>query len=456
MSALKELHLGGCKSLRKLPEFGECMKHLSILSLRETAIEIVPMTVGCLVGLSNLDLSHCIKLHCLPSSIGCLVGLKELNLEGCNGFTCLPDSIQELKSLTDLNLSYCPNLSQSLHFLSNLTSLVTLKLAACFDTSQEESSSYNLGHLLSLTNLDLSRNKFERVPINIHELSGLRYLTLDHCYDLKVFPELPSSIRELNARNCVSLDVWNAYSNDIISKACCDFVASASHEPDELLQMCLTVNKEMFTMSTWKEIPLWFVHQQQGIGVLVTLPQIETKTMALALCFRVCPTMKEPALQYEYSPSVFCNGKEFIKKSLTAEMTEFNHTHYFILCFTTDCFADKFCQDYQFLMVFPEILQIQGQSAGALWLCIIDYGVTLLGCKSTLSASIKVLPLSCSHSVVSLSLPLFELFVLSLCLDASQPLCLALLLLSIGSSCHYISLFVVVRVEIELLFGDIC
>ncbi|MED6144821.1 hypothetical protein PIB30_019065 [Stylosanthes scabra] len=184
MSSLQELDIEGCTSMRKLPEFGKCMKHLSILSLCGTAIEE------------------------LPTTISCLVGLKELHLDLCKRLTCLPDSIQELKSLTVLSISYCPNVFQSLHSLSSLTSLGTLRLSACFLTSQE-SLSYNLANLVSLTDLELSENNFVRVPINIHELPKLRCLNLDFCPNLKVLPELPSSIKVLYARHCESLDAWN-------------------------------------------------------------------------------------------------------------------------------------------------------------------------------------------------------------------------------------------------------
>ncbi|MED6111319.1 hypothetical protein PIB30_051311 [Stylosanthes scabra] len=364
MSFLKELDLGRCTSLRKLPEFGECMKHLSILSLRRTAIKELPKSVGCLVGLSNLDLEGCEKLHCLPSSIGCLIGLNKLNLKNCKRLTCLPNGIQELKSLTYLNLHDCPNVYQSLHFLSGLTSLVNLNLRACFHTSQE-SLSYNLGHLVSLTDLDLSDNNFERVPINIHELPKLRYLNLENCLHLKVLPELPSSIRKLQARNCITLDSWNS---NVISKACCGFAASTKYYPGELLQMCVT--QKQIRLNIGDEISLWFVHQEQGNAVSVTLPHNET--MALALCFRVC-RLKWSGNHNNYflDASVICNGKTLIKKFATkmAWDGETKYAQLLIFCFTSDYFVDQFCQDYCFELVLSKQDPIEVQSSGARWVC---------------------------------------------------------------------------------------
>ncbi|MED6217055.1 hypothetical protein PIB30_014039 [Stylosanthes scabra] len=357
MSSLKKLDISGCISMRKLPEFGKCMKNLSILSLWGIAIEELPMTVGRLVGLSNLNIYDCRELHCLPSSIGCLVSLNQLHLGKCKSLTCLPHSIQELKSLMILNISNCPNLLKPWHPLSGLTSLVTLKLAACFLTSHE-SLSYNLGHLASLTDLDLSENNFVRVPINIHKLSKLRCLNLENCLHLKVLPELPSSIRELNARNCISLDLWNS---NVISKTCCGFVESANHDRNEFLQMWLTEKQIRLTT----EFPWWFVHQERGNGVSVTLPHHET--LSLALCFQFCPMRGTGT--FVFNPLVICNGKEFIKKSLTTEMREIKYTQYFILCLTSDYFVDQFCQDYRFELVLPYYVPIKVQSCGARWVC---------------------------------------------------------------------------------------
>ncbi|MED6111314.1 hypothetical protein PIB30_051306 [Stylosanthes scabra] len=337
MSSLKELDLGGCTSLKKLPEFGECMRHLSILSLWCTAIEELPMTVGCLVD------------------------LKKLNLQECKRLTCLPNSIQELKSLTAFNLNGCLNLLQSWYSLSGLTLLVTLKLVACCLTSQE-SSSYNLGHLVSLMNLDLSRNNFERVPIDIHELPKLRCLNLDNCRHLKVLPELPSSIRMLKARYCISLDPWN--SNVIISKACCGFAASAKYDPHELLKMCVT--QKQIRLNIWNEIPWWFVHQEQGNGVSVTLPRNET--MALALCFQLCPMQRtENDIAHFLYPWMICNGKKIIKESLNRVTYETEYSQYLILCLTSDHFVDQFCQDYRLELELDYYVRTKVQNSGARW-----------------------------------------------------------------------------------------
>ena len=54
-------------------------------------------------------------------------------------------------------------------------------------------------HLSSLRILDLEGNYFSSIPAGISRLSNLRVLNLRHCKNLQQIPELPSSLRFLNA-----------------------------------------------------------------------------------------------------------------------------------------------------------------------------------------------------------------------------------------------------------------
>ncbi|KAL4357527.1 hypothetical protein AHAS_Ahas09G0195600 [Arachis hypogaea] len=207
MSSLNKLDLLLCDSLRKLPEFGKCMKQLSILNLGGTEIEELPTMLGNLVGLSEL---------------------------GINGYS-------EHRSV--------PNIVGVLCSMSRLTSLSSLKLWGCFPA--ESALYYNLGRLSSLTYLDLSWNRFARVPLSIHELPRLTRLQLYLCHKLEVLPELPSSLRELDASSCTSLDA--SYVNDVIPKMCHIFVESARQDCEDVFQVLIP--KE--------EILAWFDHQEQ-------------------------------------------------------------------------------------------------------------------------------------------------------------------------------------------------
>ncbi|XP_072090650.1 disease resistance protein Roq1-like [Arachis hypogaea] len=302
ISSLEKLDLYRCSSLRRLPEFGECMKQLSILDLEKTGIEELPPTLGKLAGVSELDLTGCYKLTSLPFPLGCFVGLKKLKLNRFVELSCVPYTTHGLESLEAWDFSDSPILVGLLCSLSRLTSLSSLKLHGEFSRSREVSTLYyDLGHLTSLADLDLGYSDFLRVPICIHALPRLTRLDLCYCYNLEVLPELPSSLRELQAKCFDSLVASNV--NAAISKACCGFAESASQDREDLLQMWISR----------KKMPAWFKDQEKDNGISVSFPHNcpSTETIALALCFLLQGVMDLPE-----QPSVICNGKEFINKSV--------------------------------------------------------------------------------------------------------------------------------------------
>ncbi|MED6149422.1 hypothetical protein PIB30_062233 [Stylosanthes scabra] len=201
MSSLKYLDFSGCSELKTVPEFGGCMKHLSMLSFEGTAITKLPSSLGCLVGLAVLKLKNCKNLVCLPDSICKLTSLKILNVSGCKGmipklssflpFKCVSGCVQAPTSfgvpfsiscpcfLTSLNLSYCNLSAESI--LDGFCSLSFLR------------------------SLNLSGNKFVTLSNNISKQSKLEYLGLNGCKKLKLLPELPLNLKRLDASNCTSL-----------------------------------------------------------------------------------------------------------------------------------------------------------------------------------------------------------------------------------------------------------
>nr|AEL30361.1 NBS-LRR type disease resistance protein [Arachis hypogaea] len=352
MSSLERLDLECCSSLRRLPEFGKCMKQLSILILKRTGIEELPTTLGNLAGMSELDLTGCYKLTSLPFPLGCFVGLKKLRLSRLVELSCVPYSTHGLESLTVKDYSGSPNIVGLLCSLSHLTSLSSLKLQGCFSTSREESTDF--GRLASLTDLDLSENNFLRVPISIHELPRLTRLKLNNCRRLKVLPELPLSLRELQARDCDSLDASNA--NDVILKACCGFAESASQDREDLFQMWFSR----------KKIPAWFEHHEEGNGVSVSFSHNcpSTETIALALCF-----LLQGFLFSSEKPSVICNGKEFINKSLLKASSGISSENVYIVYVNGYYLSKLLCQHNCFQMLFPGTpsINIQVRRSSARW-----------------------------------------------------------------------------------------
>ncbi|MED6219290.1 hypothetical protein PIB30_034408 [Stylosanthes scabra] len=338
MSSLKKLDLSWCTSLRRVPEFGECMKQLSILYFGLEDIGELPRTFGNLVGLTELYLD--VQYIGAPISLGCFVCLKKLWL-----YFDAYNYRHEIHN-TDVLLSS----------VSLLTSLTSLTLNECFLESQESIHHYDLGHLPFLTNLDLSYNSFKRVPISIHQLPKLTQLQLINCSKLEVLPDLPSSLRVLDASGCDSLAASNV--NDVISKAWCFFAESTSQDGEDVFEMVIT----------GKEIPAWFEHQEQGNGVSVPFPHNcpSTQTMALSLCFVF------DGQCYVVKPSMICcNGKEFINKSLLKVLPWIDSGNMCIVFLNGYFFSNLLGQHNRFHILFNHTynIDIPVTRSAAHWVC---------------------------------------------------------------------------------------
>jgi len=250
MSSLEKLILSGCREFKILPEFGESMENLSMLALERIAIRNLPSSLGSLVGLTSLNLKNCKSLVCLPDTIHGLNSLIILNISGCSRLCRLPDGLKEIKCLEELHANdtaieelpssifYLDNLkvlsfagckgpltksmnlfhpfnrivgsqqaSTGFRFptsLWNLPSLSSINLSYC-NLSEESIPDY-FRNLSSLKSLDLTGNNFVNIPSTISKLPRLDYLSLNCCQKLQLLPELPSSMTQLNASNCDSLE----------------------------------------------------------------------------------------------------------------------------------------------------------------------------------------------------------------------------------------------------------
>ncbi|KAL5578431.1 hypothetical protein UlMin_020130, partial [Ulmus minor] len=88
-------------------------------------------------------------------------------------------------------------------FLSGLCSLTALNLDDCNIREIPEW----LGSLTSLVTLSLTRNIFDEIPSSIGNLYKLISLDISYCKNLRSLPELPLSIKYLNALGCFSLEM---------------------------------------------------------------------------------------------------------------------------------------------------------------------------------------------------------------------------------------------------------
>ncbi|XP_031741455.1 LOW QUALITY PROTEIN: uncharacterized protein LOC101204365 [Cucumis sativus] len=247
LESLKILVLSGCSNLTHFPKISSNMNHLLELHLDETSIKVLHSSIGHLTSLVLLNLKNCTDLLKLPSTIGSLTSLKTLNLNGCSKLDSLPESLGDISSLeklditstcvnqapmsfqllTKLEILNCQGLSRKfLHSLfptwkftrkfSNYSqglkvtnwftfgcSLRILNLSDC--NLWDGDLPNDLHSLASLQILHLSKNHFTKLPESICHLVNLRDLFLVECFHLLSLPKLPLSVREVEARDCVSL-----------------------------------------------------------------------------------------------------------------------------------------------------------------------------------------------------------------------------------------------------------
>ncbi|KAI4328627.1 hypothetical protein L6164_020963 [Bauhinia variegata] len=170
------MNLSGCELLEELPNMSKASK-----------LEIV-------------DLSRCIRLNHVHHSIISNHNLVELYLTNCKRLQRLQSHVH-LRSLKHLSAFNCPNLKE---FSISSERLETLSLA--WTCIENVSSAITLGLINSLTTLNLNCAKLVSLPASIKHLPNLEQLHLCGCSRLQSIPELPRSIKVLDASNCSSLE----------------------------------------------------------------------------------------------------------------------------------------------------------------------------------------------------------------------------------------------------------
>ena len=205
---------------------------LDSLCLRECQnLESLPSTICELKSLTTLSCSGCSQLKIFPEILETLENLRELHLDG-TAIEELPASIQHVRGLQYLNLAYCNNLVSLPQTICNLKSLVFLSCSGC---SQLKSFPEILENMENLRKLYLDGTAIKKLPASMAHLrklqhlhlrstqcleglgaasiiqfSELRVLDLSHCQKLLQIPELPQSLRFLDAHGCPCLETLSS------------------------------------------------------------------------------------------------------------------------------------------------------------------------------------------------------------------------------------------------------
>ncbi|BFG16562.1 hypothetical protein CerSpe_028360 [Prunus speciosa] len=217
LKSLEKLEMRKCGFLRSLPDSIGSMRALTTIVITEADITELPESIGKLENLTMLQLNRCKHLCKLPASIGQLNSLHRLLMVE-TAVTELPESFGMLSCLMVLNMGKKHQKredTEEIKFIlptsfSNLSLLYELHAGAC-NISGKIADDFE--KLSSLEILNLGRNNFYSLPASLRGLSLLRKLILPHCKKLKALPPLPSSLEEVDAANCTSLESISDISN---------------------------------------------------------------------------------------------------------------------------------------------------------------------------------------------------------------------------------------------------
>uniref|UniRef100_A0A0E0ITH7 AAA+ ATPase domain-containing protein n=1 Tax=Oryza nivara TaxID=4536 RepID=A0A0E0ITH7_ORYNI len=183
--------------------------YLKVLDLTETAMEVIPETLGNLLYLRFLNLSQT-RIKALPETICNLWSLKFLLLRECKALHVLPKGIEHLKGLRDLDLkgTVIKDAAFRVGHLRNLTSFrcftVTSKEARTVQDTAQDRSGWPLDELknlcqlrtLHVKRLEKATSQSKAAEVALHAKTGLRELELSCSGTVKTL-QIPTVVRNI-------------------------------------------------------------------------------------------------------------------------------------------------------------------------------------------------------------------------------------------------------------------
>ncbi|XP_048437603.1 disease resistance protein RPV1 isoform X6 [Pyrus x bretschneideri] len=218
LGKLKFINLRYCEYLKETPDFTKVPNLERLICASCISLVEVHPSILTLTNLVLLDLSGCNKLTILASNIR-MQSLETLDLSRCSSLEMFPEILEVMEELQELNLSQS-KIKELPSSINNLTRLRYLKLKDCKELkslpsirmkslktldlsgcSSLEMFPEILEVMEELPELDLSGSKIKELPSSINNLTGLRYLNLKYCMELKSLPSL------IHMRSLITLDL---------------------------------------------------------------------------------------------------------------------------------------------------------------------------------------------------------------------------------------------------------
>lgn len=140
-------------------------------------------------SLKKMDLRRSKKLKEIPD-LSKATNLEELYLEDCWSLVMIPPSFENLNRLRKLDMKRCKNLRilpENIH----LESLHSLNFSGCSKLTSFPQISRNVSHLF------LDETKIVEVPRRIKDISGLNFILITGCRNLRYISPIISKMKHL-------------------------------------------------------------------------------------------------------------------------------------------------------------------------------------------------------------------------------------------------------------------
>ncbi|CAN7017144.1 unnamed protein product [Brassica oleracea var. botrytis] len=310
---LKKVNLNFCSNLKEIPNLSRA------------------------TNLETLTFIQCTSLMKFPSSIMNLYKLKTVRMWGCNKLQVVPTNTSSTSlGRYSSRMRTFPDITRNIENFWVGPSFVGRRChGRMLDVVGREPK--RLTHVPeSVRKLDLSDSGIERIPDYVSGLHRLQTLIVENCRKLMSVENLPSSLKSLQANNCVSL-----------KRVELSMLLQDSDSIRELMfHNCLRLDKEArrvildrryseYVCLPGKQVPAEFTHKAAANSITISPGNFSTASSRFQVCFLLSP-IKANALvnvtcYLRNKEGVLINQVNYVTKLSSGESFQAGNRHLFIL-----------------------------------------------------------------------------------------------------------------------------
>lgn len=310
---LKKVNLNFCSNLKEIPNLSRA------------------------TNLETLTFIQCTSLMKFPSSIMNLYKLKTVRMWGCNKLQVVPTNTSSTSlGRYSSRMRTFPDITRNIENFWIGPSFVGRRChGQMLDVVGREPK--RLAHVPeSVRKLDLSDSGIERIPDYVSGLHRLQTLIVENCRKLMSVENLPSSLKSLQANNCVSL-----------KRVELSMLLQDSDSIRELMfHNCLRLDKEArrvilnrryseYVCLPGKQVPAEFTHKAAANSITISPGNFSTASSRFQVCFLLSP-IKANALvnvtcYLRNKEGVLINQVNYVTKLSSGESLQAGNRHLFIL-----------------------------------------------------------------------------------------------------------------------------